>query len=647
MLHYKFTVPFIILLALLPHVAPAQPAVGNLTVTDLASPDATVEASLPRYLETRSARFIDWSADGSLLLATRFDDTEQVHRVRAPLSMREQLSFEASGVLAAAAQPGHAPWNAQGFVYLSPRDGGEHTALLWQAQAGQPATALTDGKFRDGAALWSHDGQRIAFSSNRGTAGSGPPAGEREIDVLDISSPAAVPRLIAGGAGYRWRLFDWSLDDQRLLLGRESLVTGGDAELFVANVGSAALTPLLLAHKAVGKGPAPAPTPWRTRAARFASDGRGVLLLTTGAAAGDGTGSAEFSQLRYLDLASGESRTLASETQRDVELFDESADGHFVAYTINDGESSRLGIIDQQRKLDLNIAALPPGIISNLKFDATGKRLALTLESARSPRDVYVLEPETQQLTRWTHSELGPLDPEGLVTPALVRYPTWDHVEGQSRLLMAYAYHSTQPAAINPMAPRPVLILLRTGGGTQFRPGFDPLVQYLVNELGFVVLAPNVRGASGYGRSFAELAQGALHDDAARDIGSLLVWIGLQHDLDFNHILIMGEGYGSTLALTCLAQYGDRLRGGIAAFPPHLAPNANLAMIRRPVLVVHGRSDPDAPAYESEQLAARLRANGAPVQYLGAADEAAEFLRHSNRNAYYEAVANFLAQLLR
>ncbi len=136
-----------------------------------------------------------------------------------------------------------------------------------------------------------------------------------------------------------------------------------------------------------------------------------------------------------------------------------------------------------------------------------------------------------------------------------------------------------------------------------------------------------------------------MSDDAARDIGSLLVWIGLQQELDFNHIAVMGEGRASYLALSCLSQYGDRLHGGIVAFPPHVAPGSGITSIRRPVLLVHGRSDPEVPAYETEQLAARLRAGGATVQYLGAADEGGRFLRKSNRDAYYTAAANFLAQL--
>jgi dipeptidyl aminopeptidase/acylaminoacyl peptidase len=172
-------------------------------------------------------------------------------------------------------------------------------------------------------------------------------------------------------------------------------------------------------------------------------------------------------------------------------------------------------------------------------------------------------------------------------------------------------------------------------------------VQFLVNELGFVVLAPEVRGSAGHGQAFEALGAGPLRDDAVRDIGSLLVWIGLQPELDRSRVFVMGEGYGSYLALAALGKYGDRLRGGIAAFLPHMGPLAVTASVRLPVLLVQGQGDPDAPAYESEQLAARLRASGAAVQYLAAADESGPFERQADRKAYANAVANFLASLIR
>jgi dipeptidyl aminopeptidase/acylaminoacyl peptidase len=179
------------------------------------------------------------------------------------------------------------------------------------------------------------------------------------------------------------------------------------------------------------------------------------------------------------------------------------------------------------------------------------------------------------------------------------------------------------PAASGSEAgPRPVLLLLCGGGGGQCRPGFEPFLQYLIHQLGVVIVAPNVRGSTGFGRGLAEAGQGALRDDAVRDIGSLLVWIDLQRDLDRNRVALLGEGYGAYLALQSLADYGDRLRGGIAAFPPQLAALANRTAIRRPLLLVQGLNNPAAPAYEMEQLRSRLRVDGVDVQYLAAADEA-------------------------
>ena len=114
-----------------------------------------------------------------------------------------------------------------------------------------------------------------------------------------------------------------------------------------------------------------------------------------------------------------------------------------------------------------------------------------------------------------------------------------------------------------------------------------------------------------------------------------------------NRVALLGEGYGGYLALQSLVDYGDRLRGGIVAFPPQLAALANGAAIRRPVLLVQGLNTPGVPAYELEQLRSRLRVDGVEAQYLAATDEGQGFTRKSNRDAYRDAAANFLSQLLR
>jgi dipeptidyl aminopeptidase/acylaminoacyl peptidase len=628
--------------------------------TSPTGPDDDIAHGLERYLQARAARFIDWLPDGAMLVATRFGDTRQVHRVRAPLAAREQQSFEPAGVLLAAAQPQH----GGSFLYLAPRGAGAGTALLWQRQAGAPALALTEGDRRVEAAQWSHDGARIAVSVS--PAAGGTDRRSRAIDLIDTGVDPPATRRIAGGAGVRWRIFGFSPDDRRLLLGRETLSTDAapgnpaqvplEPELYLADLAGGDPTPVLLHPDAAGKargkprhrgkGP-PSPQPAvRSALARFAPDGRGILFIGSAGSASGGPGS-DFRQLWYLDPGSGEARLLSDGADHDVDLFDESPDGHYLAYAVDADGWSRLTVLDQQRRLELNPDGLPAGVIGDLKFDPSGERLAVTLESARAPGDVYVLEPGSGALTRWTQSELGPLDPAVLIEPTPMRFETWDRLDDHPRTLPGFVYRLPETSGAGAAAPHPVLILLRSGAGAQYRPHFEPLIQYLTRELGFVVVAPNVRGASGFGRRFEALGEGALREDAQRDVGALLVWIGQQRGLDFNHIVILGEGSGGELALASLGQYGDRLRGGAALFPPAIDPLSSAVSIRRPVLLVYGSNDPDAPGSAFERLAGRLRTSGAQVQTLAVAEQHGDCLRRSDRDAWALSVARFFSRLVR
>ena len=194
------------------------------------------------------------------------------------------------------------------------------------------------------------------------------------------------------------------------------------------------------------------------------------------------------------------------------------------------------------------------------------------------------------------------------------------------------------------------------------------------------MIAPNVRGSSGYGRSFLGLDNGELREDSVRDIGSLLVWIGLQGDLDRSRVVAFGGSYGGYMALASLVHYSDRLAGGVSfvgisnfvtfltntspyrqdlrraeygderdpqmrAFLQRISPLTNASAIRKPLLVVQGMNDPRVPASESEQIVQRLRANGNEVWYLAAKDEGHGFRKKANRDASLVTIARFLRKL--
>jgi dipeptidyl aminopeptidase/acylaminoacyl peptidase len=613
---------------------------GALVFDGVPPPDAALEALLARYEQSRGATFLDWLADGSMLISTRFGETVQVHRVTAPLGTREQLTFYPDPIeWARAAKSG------TGFVFLKDQEGDENAQVYYQSGAGR-ARQLTSGAFIHGSTVWAHDGKRVAFYGNDRDSLS------YDVYVADVSNGGA-PQLLVGGGDDTWYPLDWSPDDSKLLVWK--YLTIDESYLYLADATSGALTPLEDSPRRAG-----------IRSAKFAPDGRGVYVVT------DEDG--EFAALKLKNPVTHESRRITPDVGWDVEDFDVSPDGRYIAYVLNEDGRSVLTVLDTLSRQPLALPALPEGRIGNPRFDRSGGKLAMSVEGTTAPRDVYVYDFEHQGMTRWTKSEAGPIDMSTLVTPELVRYPTWDRVAGHARMLSAYVYRPRTPT------PAPVVIDIHGGPEAQYRPEWDPFVQFLVNELGYAVVAPNVRGSSGYGKSFLALDNGVLREDAVRDIGSLLVWIGVQRGFDRNHVVVMGGSYGGYMALTSLVYYGDRLRGGIdvvgisnfvtflrntsayrrdlrraeygderipamRVFLDRISPLSNADRIKKPLLVVAGMNDPRVPLSESEQLVWRVRSAGGEVWYVIAKDEGHGFRKKGNRDEYLLTAASFLQKL--
>ncbi|MEJ2090505.1 MAG: alpha/beta fold hydrolase, partial [Gammaproteobacteria bacterium] len=205
----------------------------------------------------------------------------------------------------------------------------------------------------------------------------------------------------------------------------------------------------------------------------------------------------------------------------------------------------------------LALPEMPTGVLSGLAFSADGTRLALSLSTPRTPTDVWSVSLTDRKLTRCTMSEVGGLDTEDFVAPELVTYPTFDVDGGGPRRIPAFVYRPRGSG------PHPVLISIHGGPEGQYRPYFSSTIQYLVGELGMAVIAPNVRGSAGYGKSYLKLDDGAKREDSVRDIGTLIDWISEQPDLDPGRVVVMGGSYGGYMVLASLVHYPDRLAAGI------------------------------------------------------------------------------------
>src|SRR6202040_887203 len=262
----------------------------------------------------------------------------------------------------------------------------------------------------------------------------------------------------------------------------------------------------------------PTPAKIGITGARFSRDGQGVYLISNR----DG----EFAQLRYVNLYTGDKTVISGHISWDIVELAISRDGHYLAYVSNEAGIGKLNVLDLRTHQDLIPPRLTGGIIDSLSFNAEGSRLAFGFAAPNRPRDAYVLDIASNTLEAWTHSEAGAVDTAKFMTPRLAQFPTFDRTDGRPRQTPMYVYEPTS------LGPHPVLIALHGGPESQFRPGFDPWLQYVVNELGFAVVAPNVRGSSGYGKSYLALDNGMLRDDAVKDVGALLVWLSLQSVYD-------------------------------------------------------------------------------------------------------------------
>lgn len=626
---------------------------GNLVLEGVPPHSARVVETLDAWLAGRGATLRDFLPDGSLLISTRFGEVEQVHRVAMPMGTREQLTFgtEPIGALSAS------PQTEGGFVFARDRGGDENAQLFHYRPQDRRLRLLTDGRSRHGGAVWSRDGRRIAFAGNArdGIA--------TDIYVIDMTvsetaaaTAAAGPRLAIAAQGENWAPVDWSVDGTQLLLLATASVT--DARLYLADVATGGFRLLSLGGKPG--------TRTGIGGARFSADGRGIWFTA------DLGG--EFQQLRYLDLTDGSVRSLTAEVPWDIEDFEPGPDGRWLAYIANIDGYGKLSLLDLGAARTVQPAGLPEGLVSGLRFDRSGARLGMTIESARSPRDVWVLDLARGDAARWTASESGAIDPAALVPAELVRYPTWDRSQGAARRIPAFLYRPRGPG------PHPVIIDIHGGPEGQSRPGYSAWTQYLVNELGYAVIQPNVRGSTGYGRSFTMLDNGRLREDSVRDIGALLVWIAAQPGLDPQRVVVSGGSYGGYMVLASMVAFGDRLRGGIdivgisnfvtfltntaayrrdlrrveygderdpsmRAFLQRISPLTRADAIRKPLLVVQGLNDPRVPASESEQLVARVRANGTEVWYVAARDEGHGFRKKGNRDFDLRTRATFLERL--
>jgi len=624
---------------------------GQLLLEDIPSFPPSLAQTLNRYQNIRSARIIGWSEDSnSIYIKTRFGPVSQLHRVEIPGGARIQLTFADEPVGEVISQP-------KGELLALTRDqgGDEFDQLLLLNPKTGLIRNLTNGHALNNRMVWDRQGRRIAYRSTRRNGRS------NDIWIQGIGPSDTAKLLYKAGDGSLWKPVDFSRDGRYLLI--QQFISVVDSRIWIKKLPDG--EPRLL----VGS----AENPAANIATGFDRNAANVLFVTN-----QRDGAAE---LATVSLGAEPLITfIPSISDWDITQFALSRDRKRGAFITNENAISRLYLFDPAKLKYKRVDKIPLGLISGLVFSPDGRKLGMTLNSARSPNDAWVLElgrkpQSSKKLTRWTFSEVGGLDTSEFSTPIPIKFAS--PVEGQDRSLSIPAFVYL-PAGDGPF---PVIISVHGGPENQFRPSFNSDFQLWIDQLGVAVIAPNIRGSLGYGSRYIALDDGYKREDAVKDIGALLDWIALQPQLDKTRVAVFGASYGGYMALAAAVHYGDRLRAAVdrfgisnfvtflentqdyrqalrrseygderdpqmRAFLERISPLSNVEKINIPLLVVQGRNDPIVPMSESDQLVKALRLRGQPVWYMKALNEGHGYDRKENRDLYQQAAILFLQKYL-
>ena len=611
--------------------------------------DAALAARIAPYAEFRPRTLASWHPQArAMLVATRTGNTTQLNRVDAPLAAPVPVTSDADPVRIGMW------WTSRPSTLLFVRDsGGNEQRQLYRldAGAGEPVLLTNPDRQHTPLAL-DHARTRLLVAStslDKNGKSEHPAIDLAMIDPVDSSRDRALPTLPGTG----WTDASFAFDDRRFAIVDARSVT--DSDVYIVDAQSGARRRVL---------PPEGPRPSRAMASsspQFSRDGASLFLTT------DRDG--EFQRAARLDLASGALAYFGPD-RWDVEELAVSPDGRTIALVVNEGGLGVLRLYDADTLRQVAAPQLPTGQVSRLTWRPDSHELGFDLQSAQGPSEVWSVDPATSATTQWTRNVVDGLDAAGFAAAAPIEWTSFDG-------LLLHGFIMRPPSRFS--GPRPVVVDIHGGPEGQSRPGFMGRWNYLIDEMGVAVVMPNVRGSTGYGKTFVSLDNGRLREDSVKDIGALLDWIGRQPDLDPRRVVAVGGSYGGYMSLAVAAHYSDRIAGsvdvvGISNFVTFLqntesyrrdlrrveygderdpamreflasiSPVAHAAAIGKPLLVAQGRNDPRVPYTESEQIVTTVKSHGVPVAYILADNEGHGFVRKDNADYFFLAMIEFIGR---
>ena len=641
-----------------PPAAPAEVIApnANLVVQGIPPIPARIAADVAKYTDFRGHTFVDWHPLKREMLVSHRNagaSTTQLFRVSAPMAAPEQLTDTTDPVRTASYEP-----RSGQYIVFERSSGGDEAAKLYRLDLpAKQITLLTDTNERHSIETWTHtSGQLLtmALPLDRTAQGGSRANVTQTLAMLDPLQPQSKRKLVELPGG-GWNATDVSWDDKQVALTR--YLSANESQVWLFDIASGQLTQVL---------PAPDSKVKATHfSGEFKRDNSGLFITS------DRGG--EFREAMFYRFADKQLVPITHHIPWDISGSTVNGSGTLLAAQANVDGRDELRLFDAKTLQELPAPRLPAGSVGSTRFHPTLPALGFSLNSTKGPSQVYAMDPASGQVEQWTRSSApAGVDMSTFADEQIVRWTSFD-----GRTISGIL--NLPPARFT--GKRPVLIDIHGGPEGQATLGFMGRYNYFINELGIAVIQPNVRGSSGYGKTFLSLDDGFKREDSVKDIGALLDWIATQPGLDASRVAVSGGSYGGYMSLAVATtysariassidvvgisnfltflqntesyrrdlrrvEYGDEREPAMREFLQRISPLTNAGKIAKPLFVVQGKNDPRVPFTEAEQMVAKVRENQSPVWYLRAENEGHGFARKENADYQFYATVMFLRSTL-
>ena len=617
--------------------------------------------TIQQYLNIRSASSPMFAGnDGKrLFYLTNVSGTSQIWMTDAAVSAngvgapKKQITSYDDNVSFISSSP-----DGSGAVFGKAIGGNENTQFFWMKADGTGIKELTNSPtIRHNFGGWSDDGKRIYFASNK--------RDKTYFDVYAMDLGNGKEELIYQQNGNN----DFeavSKDGSKIIISRAGIELGLDNNLYLIDARTKQET-LLTPHTDASQ----------FGGAKFTSNNE-IIFATN-------------DKREFMNLAKMNTDTKAVQmldnVNWDVSGGEYSDDGKTLAYTINRDGFSELYIVNTKDigKKSEPVKLPAQGIVGGLEFSKDAGKLAFSFSGAKYNSDVWVYDLKSKSLTQITKSDRSNISQESFIEPQLIKYKTFDGKE-----IPAWFYKPNPlNLSVTPIASEtktikvgdknlPVIVSVHGGPEGQERPGFNPLYQYYLSR-GYAVLATNVRGSTGYGKTFTHLDDVEKREDSVKDLAASVEWLRA-NGADPKRIAVMGGSYGGYMTMAAITLYPDTFAAAVNTvgivnwetflkntsgyrrrqreveygmldrdieFLRRISPIAKVDKIKTPLFVIHGKNDPRVPYTEAEQIVKVLKDKGAIVEYKLYDDEGHGISKLKNRLELYPLVADFLDKYMK